>query len=453
MFSYFFSGTKTTNTGSDVEMSPHIESDWVLVDDPAHSEEQPSQLYNIVPNGDVVIVLTHSVSCDDFISWPDSDRHTAKDAPALNEWLELVVPGTSDIDSMAGKGSPIKPSKGSQVSLVGGLQTSQSMPRTRLTRTDLGESSTLTNSSASESSDSSHHTWSTIAPALESTSSGANRAPQGPYEYRVSSSHLMAASPVFKDLLNNGEGLGKLRHTDGKIYFTARGVNEKALRILLKILNHQSGGLPLTLELSCLTMLSVLTSQLKCVQAVQWFGEHWCEKAEQKHRVPREAHLIAMMWLCISFIFKREDRFKEAAQVFLLYSEIDLLPTLGLPVEDALSKSYTHPVIVFPTLTFSHSGHLQQALRGIEGSHRVSLRMERHILRPHVCLPNRQAVLGNLRLDDGRPYFAGAANDRAGRSRSTPRIVRWVAHRGVVSAGVGVPRAQVEDARQADAQV
>ena len=326
-------------------MSAAISADWFHVDDPDYAEDKPCNVYNIIPDGDIVIVLTRPISCDDFISWPEPRKAdvlvTSQDAPTLEEWLELVVPGTSAADCETEDESPDdKPKNNSQHSLIGKSEYA-SQSKTLLTDTDLRESPTLMDKSVAESTISSSHTWSTVE-AGPPTQEEMRRIPQGPFQYRVSSQLLMAASPVLKDMLNNGEGLGKLRHADGIIFFAARGVNEKALRILLKILSHRSGGLPPKLELSCLMMLSVLASHLKCVDAVQYFGEQWCEKAEQKYSVPHEVGQIAMMWLCISFVFGREHRFKEAAQVFLRFSKIDLLPTLGLPVEDVMGES--HPL-------------------------------------------------------------------------------------------------------------
>ena len=344
MLSWIFRGANAEEIAPAPNSSDDISADWVDVQDFEDSDEKPFRVHNIVPSGDVVIVLNHSIICEDFIAWPEPHKEGPADstqsAPKINEWLQLVVPKTTGGQSNAmiiceEQDFEIAPAvEGDEQDVISEAASEQEYFQPILTFT---EPATKVGTSIVAQYDAGFST----TPSTMISPNAMPKVPRGPYQYQVSSTHLMAASPVLKDMLCSGEDMEKLRHPDGKIYFVARGVNDKALRVLLKILNHRTGGLPSKLGLASISMIAVLASQLECAHAVQFYGERWCEKEEQSSLVPQEMGQIVMMWLCSSLVFRREDRFGEAVQTIIRHSQVASLPSLGLPIQDAIGKLHT----------------------------------------------------------------------------------------------------------------
>jgi hypothetical protein len=316
-------------------------------------DDTSNRLHNIAPGGDVIIVLNQSIICEDFVSWPephkDGPSESIRDAPKLDEWLKLVIPETGEGCPATGS---IDEEHAGTAQAVGEDEKNDNTTGKKAQK-QMYSQPTLTSTGSTKETEANINSIAETSLAAQPTETIPTTAativapktlsavPQGRYQYQVSSADLMAASPVFKTMLSSGGGLDKLRHLDGKIYFVARCVNEKVLCILLKILSHRTGGLPPKVGLSSISMIAVLASHLECVHAVQFYADRWCGKQEQKFPVAQEVGQIVMMWLCASLVFRREDRFGEAAQVLLRNSKVGLLPSLGLPIEHAISKSHT----------------------------------------------------------------------------------------------------------------
>lgn len=330
-----------------------ISADWVDMGATEDPDDKSNRLHNIAPGGDVIMVLNQSIMCEDFVSWPephkDGPSESIRDAPKLDEWLKLVIPETDEGCPATGS---IEEEHAGTAQAVGGNEkndnttgkVAQKQTYSQPTPTSIGSTNEMEvniNSIAEMSLAAQPTETIPITAATIVAPKTLSAVPQGRYQYQVSSADLMAASPVFKTMLSSCGGLDKLRHLDGKIYFVARCVNEKVLCILLKILSHRTGGLPPKVGLSSVAMIAVLASHLECVHAVQFYADRWCGKQEQKFPVAQEVGQIVMMWLCASLVFRREDRFGEAAQVLLRNSKVGSLPSLGLPIEHAISKSHT----------------------------------------------------------------------------------------------------------------
>lgn len=92
--------------------------------------------------------------------------------------------------------------------------------------------------------------------------------------YRVSSRHLVLASPWFKRALSE-EGWSEFSRNpeDSLFHVKAADWNEEALLILLNILDLRNGKVPRAVSLEMLGKIAVLVDYYECGEALEVFTE------------------------------------------------------------------------------------------------------------------------------------------------------------------------------------
>lgn len=98
-------------------------------------------------------------------------------------------------------------------------------------------------------------------------------------QYHVSAGCLIAASSVLRNILSEA----KVRDNDRIACMSAQRLDETALLAVLRIMHHQTMKVPRKLALMDLVEIATVVNAVKGEQAVQLFGEVWCQYAEEEY--------------------------------------------------------------------------------------------------------------------------------------------------------------------------
>ncbi|ORY59945.1 uncharacterized protein BCR38DRAFT_328295, partial [Pseudomassariella vexata] len=149
---------------------------------------------------------------------------------------------------------------------------------------------------------------------------------------RLSSRHLMLASPYFDSMLKGPWQEGtKEPGSDYSVY--AEDWDSDALLILMYILHGRNRNVPRSVRLEMLAKFAVLVDYYKCHEAVELVAEMWISRLE--HDLPKEYCRELVLWLFVSWVFSRADLFKVITGTILMESK-GALQTLRLPIPEKL---------------------------------------------------------------------------------------------------------------------
>ncbi|KAI1015507.1 hypothetical protein LB504_011061 [Fusarium proliferatum] len=145
--------------------------------------------------------------------------------------------------------------------------------------------------------------------------------------YRVSSAHLMLASPVFRAMLD-GPFKESSHNKDGRFEVKTSECSAEALLILLDIMHGHHRDVPKTIEFSLLTEMAILVDYYECHEIVEMFAENWMASVIQEDDIEESDYPTNMSRLFISWVFGKIALFNS-----VVYSIIKL--TAG-PIETDL---------------------------------------------------------------------------------------------------------------------
>ena len=163
--------------------------------------------------------------------------------------------------------------------------------------------------------------------------------------YNVSAGALVAASPVFRDMLS---GSNIVQKDGAKIHICARGLNARALLYVLAIFHNRPDKLPDKVLIYKLGQIAVVVDALKCQEAVKIRGKMWCDAVKDLRCVQlpmpsepfRGEHLL---WLWATYVFRRADEFKKITEILLRRAEDEPYLTLrGVPIDNIIRKPSCH---------------------------------------------------------------------------------------------------------------
>lgn len=157
--------------------------------------------------------------------------------------------------------------------------------------------------------------------------------PERPVLYYVSSHHLMLASHVFCAALVPQRWNEGHKKADGRYYITADDWDEQAFFLLMNMLHARTNQVPEPVSLEMLTKIGVLIDYYDCGNAVEFFTTAWLRNL-RKNGLRYEYSRKLILWLWISYIFRKEDVFQRATRIAIAYCNESSLRTLGLPILD-----------------------------------------------------------------------------------------------------------------------
>jgi len=146
---------------------------------------------------------------------------------------------------------------------------------------------------------------------------------------RVSSRHLMLASPYFSRMLKGKWKEGNTIQTTGFVSVEVEDVDADALVILMDIIHGRTRSVPKAVDLEMLAKMAVLVDMYECAEVVEIFTDMWI--AHLQTALPSVYSRDAVLWICISWVFRQHDAFRSVTSAALKYSNGPIQP-LGLPI-------------------------------------------------------------------------------------------------------------------------
>jgi hypothetical protein len=158
--------------------------------------------------------------------------------------------------------------------------------------------------------------------------------------FRVSSRHLILASPWFKRALTN-EGWAESTRSvdDGLFHITVSDWDAEAFLILLNIIHLRNRQVPRTVTLETLAKIATLVDYYECGEAVESFIESWLAAVRRNAAMPTLYCRELVLWIWISWMFDMSDWFKEATAVFIKAGSTDF-HSHGIPLPTKVSSKF-----------------------------------------------------------------------------------------------------------------
>ncbi len=152
-------------------------------------------------------------------------------------------------------------------------------------------------------------------------------------QLKVSSKHLMMASPRFKKMLSGDWVEAKTIHPDGYRHVEFEGFDPEGTKIVLNILHGKTRRVPRIVDLELLAKIAVVVDDLECYEEVEVFSDMWI--AGSRATVPIEYDRDLILWILVSSVFRKPDLFKSTTRTAILWSP-GPVQTLGLPIRQSV---------------------------------------------------------------------------------------------------------------------
>jgi len=154
------------------------------------------------------------------------------------------------------------------------------------------------------------------------------------WHFKVSSKHLILASPRFKKMLTGDWKEAKTVNEDGYRHVTLdAGFDPEALKLFLDIIHGRIRKVPKSLDLEMLAKVSILVDDLECHEEVELFRDIWLK--DMSTSSPTEYSRDLVLWILVSSVFYKPELFEFTTRTAILYST-ERIQTLGLPLRDVI---------------------------------------------------------------------------------------------------------------------
>jgi hypothetical protein len=157
---------------------------------------------------------------------------------------------------------------------------------------------------------------------------------------RVSSKHMMLASPVFKAMFQRGNFKeGRELGSTGRVEVPLDD-NPEAFLIVLNVIHGRNRRVPRQVSMELMTNISILVDKYQMVEAVEVFSCSWIEDLKidlPKSYQPHEREDV-YRWVGISWVFGKRVEFKAMTQLIERGSNANLAESIeeGIPIPDIL---------------------------------------------------------------------------------------------------------------------
>ena len=139
---------------------------------------------------------------------------------------------------------------------------------------------------------------------------------------RVSSQHMMLASPVFKAMLSRKFKEGVTLQKEGVLEVPLPDNDPEAVLILLNVIHGRVWDVPRQIDLQMLTKIAIEVDKYEFHESVELFSEIWIENLQAT--LPTSFTNDTIPWLCISFVFGREVEFRKMTYFAIWKGECDI---------------------------------------------------------------------------------------------------------------------------------
>ena len=174
------------------------------------------------------------------------------------------------------------------------------------------------------------------ATSTESSKTEETEEPTKSVTFRVSSRHLILASPVFKAQLTGGWKEGQPA-TNGEYQITAEGWEVDAMVIFLEALHCRYLKIPKTVTLELLAKIAAIVDYYATHEAMHLLYPLWMEHLRATTPLPKGPFALRELysWICITWVFSDEPNFVTVVRTAVEHGRlIDLVG--GLPIPGAV---------------------------------------------------------------------------------------------------------------------
>jgi hypothetical protein len=154
-------------------------------------------------------------------------------------------------------------------------------------------------------------------------------------EIRVSSRHVALASTQFKRTLTGAWKEGTTLRSQGFLRMEIAEWDADALLILMNIIHGRTRSVPRLISLEVLAKIAVLVDYYECAEVVEIFSDMWI--TELKEKMPETYSRDTVLWICISWLFRKPEEFHTATTVALTESGSPI-QDLGLPIPPGIIR-------------------------------------------------------------------------------------------------------------------
>jgi hypothetical protein len=134
---------------------------------------------------------------------------------------------------------------------------------------------------------------------------------------RVSSKHLILASPTFRSMLGPNFEEGQRLRIEGSTDIALGDDDPDAFEILLNIIHGLTRRVPRRVTLDMLTKLAVLVNYYQMHEVVELFSDTWINTLA-KEGLPQSYSTETIRWLLISWVFHKPMEFQAVSRIIEL---------------------------------------------------------------------------------------------------------------------------------------
>ncbi|KAH7010138.1 hypothetical protein EDB80DRAFT_529762, partial [Ilyonectria destructans] len=211
---------------------------------------------------------------------------------------------------------------------------------------------------------------------------------------RVSSRHLILASPVFRKML---EGPWMESHAcHGPLREISVGESDlEAFIIVLDIIHGHHRLVPRSLSLAMLAKVAVIVNYYDCVEVVEVFSDHWLKGLEKD--LPTSHGSESLLGLLVSWVFSSVDIFEKMTELAVRHSKC-LIKVADLPIpgeildsidqsrQISVSRMFSALYTLLDSLTHEKAGYCFECSSMLLGS--LTIESNKHeILSPRARAP------------------------------------------------------------------
>jgi hypothetical protein len=150
---------------------------------------------------------------------------------------------------------------------------------------------------------------------------------------RVSSKHLILASPTFRSMLGPNFEEGQRLRIEGSTDIALGDDDPDAFEILLNIIHGLTRRVPRSVSLDMLTKIAVLVNYYQMHEVVELFSDTWIDTLVREG-LPESYSQETISWLLITFVFHKPMEFRAVSRVIELGCDEKLEDDFdeGLPI-------------------------------------------------------------------------------------------------------------------------
>jgi hypothetical protein len=158
--------------------------------------------------------------------------------------------------------------------------------------------------------------------------------------FRVSSRHLILASPWFKRAMKK-EGWSESGRSseDGLFHVTAEDWDAEAFLILLHIFHLRNRQVPRTVSLEMLAKIGVLVDYYECGETIELFTAMWIDSVKSSNSVPSAYCRDLILWIWTSWVFDIDNYFEQSTAVAIKRSN-ETFHILHLPIPANIASRF-----------------------------------------------------------------------------------------------------------------